>query len=504
MDYMFNVKDKYIMYDKKEKIRIVFMIQVASFWPSIESFYEACIQDDRFDTRLILITESSVEKVQMENTREFLQNNHLQYEIYSEELLKIIQPHIAVYQPPYDVSYRTPETLSIHTKKMGTRIVYVPYGIEIADTEDARLAHFDTYVVRNSWRIYTFSEMMRQEYNKYCGNRNAVRACGLPKFDAYYNKQFNLNTQIANRVKNRKIVLWKMHFPKIIYEEGVQLQVTPYLDVYLELEKKLINYQDLFFIVMPHPMFTSSTIPCELAKKAGELLSRLKGHENVFIDIAQDYRDSLFNADAIMIDRSAIMVEAAVCDVPILYLYNQVYTEKMTPPIQMLVDTYNKGTTIEDIEKFLNQVAINETYDFSERKIAINKVLPNLDGMNGVRIKENLIKGLEEEERTEIKLVLFGAGQVCRYYLERLHLLVDSRFKLVAFSDNDSNKWGEKINEISIVSPEKLKDIEFDLLIITTEQYHMQIKRKLVYELYLDEEKIMRLDYFCEYVKGNL
>lgn len=498
MNYLFAPKDEYVVYDKVEKIRIAFMIQVASFWPSIESLYEACVQDERFEPHLILIVESSVEKIQMENTREFLINSHLPFEIYTEDALRSFQPHIAVYQPPYDVSYRTPEALSLHVKNMGTRIVYIPYGIEIADTEDARMAHFDTYVVRNSWRIYTFSGMMKQEYHKYCSNRGAVRACGLPKFDAYYSKEFHLESQVITRIKNRKLILWKMHFPKVIYTESGQLQVTPYLDEYLKFEEKLYEYPDLFFIVMPHPMFTSHTIPCELAKKAGELLENLKKHENVYIDRTQDYRNSLYNADAIIIDRSAIMVEAALCNVPILYMFNQDYTEELTLPVQMLVDTYSKGTTLEDMERFLDGLIDGMQFDLSARKTVLQTILPYLDGKSGIRIKEELIKSLEEETDTGIKLVLFGVGQVCRYYLQRLQLLADKRFEVVAFSDNSPAKWGRGIEGVTIVPPEKLKDIDFDLLVITTEQYHMQIKRKLVYELYLDEEKIMRLDYFCE------
>lgn len=43
-----------------------------------------------------------------------------------------------------------------------------------------------------------------------------------------------------------------------------------------------------------------------------------------------------------------------------------------------------------------------------------------------------------------------------------------------------------------------MKEKEIDLIVITSEQYYMPIKRQLVYELHMDEEKILRLDYFAE------
>lgn len=493
------MNSKYIPYIKGEQIRIAVMFQVASFWPSIESFYKACKNDRNFDIRVYFIDESSVEKEQMKTTLRFLEKNQISYEVYNEDLIKSFKPHAALYQPPYDVSYRNPDALSYHIKQMGTRIIYIPYGIEIADTEDARMAHFDTFVVRNSWRIYVISEYMQQEYYEYCSNRHATRALGLPKFDSYVNKTYLLNSEIVEKAHGKKVVLWKMHFPKIIYNHGKRMQVTPYLEEYEKFAKSLKKYKSIYFIVMPHPMFFSETIPRDLTESAKRLIDILSQYENAFIDRSPDYRDSLMNADAIIIDRSALMVEAAVCKVPILYMRNEDYEEPMTRSVQDIISTYYQGCRCEDIVKFVDDFQNNKLYVAADREKILNMTVPYRDGKCGERIKNDILNELfYKEENRKTRLVFFGVGQVCRYYIDYLRIQQDKRFELIALSDNKEDMWGTTYKEIPILSPDELKKIEYDFIIVTTEQYYLQIKKKLVYELHLDDEKIMRLDHFCE------
>ena len=172
----------YTEYRKTEKLRIVFLFQAASVFPSWESFYLACMEDAGIDARLLLIKESSVEQSQMHTAERFLVENKIPYLDYDSFDLENFNPHIAVIQFPYDLSYHTPRTLSLHLRMMGIRVIYIPYGIEISDTEIARKDHFQNFVVENSWRIYTCCEAVKEEYTKYCRNRDAVVRPNLTGF----------------------------------------------------------------------------------------------------------------------------------------------------------------------------------------------------------------------------------------------------------------------------------------------------------------------------------
>lgn len=494
-----NMRREYIGCNIKEKIRIAVMFQVASYWPSIESFYEACVSDQGIDIKIYFVGDLSVEKAQIKDTVEFLYKHKISFEKYTERAISEFRPHIALFQPPYDTLYRNPSALSKHLMNMGTRIIYIPYGIEIADTEDAHLAHFHTYVVKNSWRIYTFSDLMKEDYYKYCPNRHAVRVTGSPKFDAIGNRDILMDESIRKKANGRRIILWKMHFPKMIYEGTERRQVTPYLSEYLKFANKLREFADLFFVVMPHPMFFSQTIAEELAEEAKKLLFILEMQPNAVIDLSQDYRNSLYNADAIMIDRSALMVEAGACNVPVFFMRNSDYEEPFTKAVKTLVDTYVQGCTSDDMVEFVLKFRIDGLKDcVGKQKKAFAEVVPYFDGQCGKRIVEDLKCGMKEETDRRTKVVFFGASRTCEHYLKSLNILNNSNYNVLAVSDNSSDKWGKRCEGVEIIPPTKIVDLDFDVLVISAEQFHMPIKHKLVYELFIDEEKIVRLDDFCE------
>ena len=179
---------KYRPWLNGEKIEILFIFQAGTVWASLESVYYYCLSDDRFAVRLVFMTETTVETSHMVGAKQFLEEKGLEYQRYEDVDFSIYHPHVVFIQFPYDAAFHTPETLSIQFKRRGTRVVYVPYGIEISDTDIAIKDHFHSFVVENAWRIYTSSDGLKEEYSKYCHNRNAVRVTGSPKFDAICEK----------------------------------------------------------------------------------------------------------------------------------------------------------------------------------------------------------------------------------------------------------------------------------------------------------------------------
>lgn len=384
--------------DKQEKIRIVFLFQVAFFWPSIESFYESVLKDNRFAVKLLCYDEDYDKTIKTDTTREYLLNKYSDFEIYEKFDIDAFSPHIVVVQTPYDTN-RAQRYKTFFLRSKGYRIVYIPYGIEIADTDHAKQAHFNESVIQNCWRLYTLSETMKKDYFKYCTNATAVRAIGLPKFDALYEpEKFPLPDEIRQLSNGRKIILWKVHFPKVISENGKKILVTPYIEEYVSFAKKIQQYGNLFFIFMPHPRFQEFNDDIQVKRKLELLIHILQKADNVYIDNQDDYRYSLCNADSIIIDRSAVMVEAGSRNIPILYMYNPDFNEPLTEAIAPLIESYYQGTTSNDMEEFLDMCQKNEDPLWIKRKKAFAQCIPYFDGKCGERIKEDIIEALEAEK----------------------------------------------------------------------------------------------------------
>lgn len=381
----------------------MFLYQVASFWTSWETLYEEMEKDERFDVRLVCLDETAKEEFQMQTAKTFLNDKNLSYQLFEDFEIEEFRPHVLLIQTPYDAGHRKKEHWSAVFKAKGYRIVYIPYGIEISDTKDSHFMHFMQHVVVNAWRIYTFSKLMQRDYRKFCQNREAVRAVGLPRFDALYHKErFVLEDDLKEKISGRKIILWKVHFPKIIYENDTKIFVTPDINNYIRFAEEISDYaKQYFFIFMPHPRFLAPTKDENLQEQASKLLEILEEKENVYIDTKDDYRFSLMNADYIIIDRSAIMVEAAAVQVPVLFMYNPEYYEPVTHAIQALIDSYYKGSSYDDMIDYMKMIQKEEDPKKQERIRAFEHDIPYFDGKCSERIKEDIVESLKEEWENE-------------------------------------------------------------------------------------------------------
>jgi hypothetical protein len=80
--------------------------------------------------------------------------------------------------------------------------------------------------------------------------------------------------------------------------------------------------------------------------------------------------------------------------------------------------------------------------------------------------------------------------------MEKQHWSHSEKFHLIAIADSAPEKWDTEFFGVRILSPEKLKELEYDAVVIMTEPHYFEIKKSLVYEYYLDERTIWRLDEF--------
>lgn len=509
----------YTPYREGEAVRIVFLFQAASVWASWESVYEACMADSNVEVKMLLLTQSCVERAQMISARDFLIGKGIPYEVFEAFDLDRYKPHAAFVQFPYDLSYHAPDALSLRLKEKGIRIAYIPYGIEISDEENARRDHFENFVVENSRWIFTCCEAVKDEYRKYCRNREAVRVCGSPKFDGPAHKgDYPLAQEFEKRANGRKIVLWKMHFPKKIFAEGAVRQITPDLDEYIRFAKESGKYRDLFFIVMPHPKMLYGMVESDikgdmsLRKKADELLHIIQNADNAVVDTSDDYRNSLYHADVIIMDRSAVMIEAAMLGKPVLLMRNSDYQEKWTNGVRQVADAFAQGSRAEDMEQFLEAVCMGNCPKQEKTEKALEEYFPYQDGLCGRQIKELVKRELAQEAEGEktgkrLKIVLYGAGEVCRYYLEEGFTKAgwnEEVCEIAAVMDGNPLKWGMEIYGYRIESPEILREIDSDVVVIMTEQNYFEIKKKLVYGFFIDERRIWRLDEFLCKFSGDL
>ncbi len=398
-DYAINLayeKNK-ATYRPGEKIRVVIIFQVASFWASIDYLYREMLADNDFEVSVICYDEDYDQSIKTETARSFLEENNIPYLNWISTHLDDIQPHIVILQSPYDGNRRT-EFKSSYLKSKGYRVIYVPYGMEIGDTEHSRKQQLDHIVRRYAWKIYTFSEIMHEDYRLYSELPDNVVVTGLPKFDALYHKeQFPISDNLKELAYGKKIVLWKVHFPKVAMVNGKLELFTPDIIEYIRFAKSIQNDKQNFYVFMPHPRFLEFNEDPEVQKQLYELMSILENCQNVFIDRNDDYRFGLLNANAIIIDRSSVAVEAGAVGVPVLFMQNDKFIEPMTRALTPLFNSYYQGSTSEDMNDFISMINKNIDTKREARLSAFQMCIPYYDGKCSSRIINNIKESLIKE-----------------------------------------------------------------------------------------------------------
>lgn len=91
-------------------------------------------------------------------------------------------------------------------------------------------------------------------------------------------------------------------------------------------------------------------------------------------------------------------------------------------------------------------------------------------------LESTLEKKISSKDVAEYEVVLFGAGNAGSLALNELK---KRNVKVVAFCDNDANKWGKLIDSIPCISIDQLKNLKNPFILITSLLYYDSISKQI-------------------------
>lgn len=99
------------------------------------------------------------------------------------------------------------------------------------------------------------------------------------------------------------------------------------------------------------------------------------------------------------------------------------------------------------------------------------------------------------------KAIVFGVGMK----LEELRIRgVFSDDDIIAYSDNNAQTWGSVINGKRVIPPSEIAQNTYDVVYISTEQYFDEIKKQLVEQYGIPQEKIKRFSVPKDKYEGEI
>lgn len=93
------------------------------------------------------------------------------------------------------------------------------------------------------------------------------------------------------------------------------------------------------------------------------------------------------------------------------------------------------------------------------------------------------------------EIICFGIGKILDDFMKCYN---KAEVNVVAFCDNDKNKWGNTINNILVISPNSLTDVNENIKIVITTKHYEDIKLQLI-EMGINEDRIICFGHFHNY-----
>lgn len=104
------------------------------------------------------------------------------------------------------------------------------------------------------------------------------------------------------------------------------------------------------------------------------------------------------------------------------------------------------------------------------------------------------------EEKLKMRIIVFGVGGYYKSRKEKLNAY--QQIEIVAFSDNNAAIWGERIDNIQIVSPALIPQIPCEAILIMNS--HVQEVRSQLLELGIEQSKIRFWEpFYAEFMQGE-
>lgn len=378
-----------------QNIRILLVAQYPAIWTSWRSFWKACASNEEVEVHVVVSSfihpyggaetfQEMCKTLKQDNVPYFLGQF---YDVDS------FNPHVIFLQNPYDSTREQPYK-SDYLREKGYRIAYIPYGLEMGAGDENINWQFNLPFHHHAWRIFARSDRHKKMYEKYCETgASRVVVTGHPKFD-YQLEKLSENSEISpellKKVAGRKVVVWTPHFSVGLPATWSTYRI--YGDFILELTKK---YQQLFFIIRPHPLFYKAMQEHGLWTAEDESLfrERCREQENLWLDTSPEYVESFKVADALMTDVGSFLLEFLPTQKPILYLHHPEGVGMNDDGD--LVNYLYKAESTEQIEKFLIKLIANQDSKAEERRLAIGEYLYDVDGRAGERICSHIIAAIK-------------------------------------------------------------------------------------------------------------
>lgn len=329
-------------------IKVAFMLCELPFWKN-EALFKAMQEDSRFSPAFWIldpfyVADEEIRKAIRNQCDEYVKKNNFQhYDVASlDELRDIFPPDFIFVFQPYSRS------IPFEIKELKNELpCFIPYCYS---NSKGSLLYSDGKI-RYFYRYYVESDYIQEEARKYMANKaRNTRVTGLPM------ATWLLNEKIAHK-DSRKCIIWAPHWT-IGYNNTRPLNISTFLtvaDSMLEIVKKYNEH--ITFVFKPHPRLKRELYTTENWGKErtdGYYRTWQEGDNSRIED--GNYTELFAQSDALIHDCGSFILEYLLMNKPCMYMMRPETLSYFNRSTREALDCYAKGSSIEDIENFIQSV----------------------------------------------------------------------------------------------------------------------------------------------------
>lgn len=374
---------------QKDKITVVFFASNVAMW-RYQGLYDEMQRYPRFKTYIVFSPLKCFSTNELEDgfngLRTYFKERNIEFfdfDLKKQEgcHVETLEPDILFYpQPYYTIMTYKPHRYQRYGKAL---LGYYPYGLFLSEPQ----GDFNEDMHNRAWRLFYPSEMHKKLAKQYAaiGDKNVV-VTGYPNADNYLTSVFA--DVWKKQDKHKKRVIWAPHFT--IYSDG-WMNATCFLSLAEGMLALADKYKDkIQFAFKPHPRLLSELyghpkwgkVKADSYYREWALKDNCQLEKGAFVDL---FRGS----DAMVHDSGSFMIEYLYTKKPVMYTSYDIETFKasISEFDKKAVNAHYQGHTIEDIEKFLIEVVVNEDDCMADIRctFADNNLLPP----NGKTVAQN-------------------------------------------------------------------------------------------------------------------
>ncbi|BCN32526.1 hypothetical protein [Anaeromicropila herbilytica] len=393
-DYFISTKDKVCKYNvsklmKKKKIKIAFLIPMASTW-SCETLYQLLRQDDRYEVYIVVHaffngTEETVKEEYYRTLNYFIEKNYSVIDSYdfsnnrSLDWNGIGKPDIVFHLNPHYKCF--PEKLWIHNFPLSTLHIYVPYGIM---TYGATKNQYNQMSHLLYWKIFCESEIHKFMAKIYSdiSDSNVINS-GYIKMDKFYSKTQNKkNIWKIPEEKSEEDVIKIIYAPH--HSIGNNLCAFSTFDHnYMKFYDYAKNNSNTSWVFKPHPILKKASIEYGIFSNEEEYEKYLEKWDmlpNARVANEGEYIDLFKSSDTMILDSVSFLSEYLYTGKPYLFITREGQTFNFFGQELYKILYTAEQEKFEDVDKFINDVVINKN-DF-KKELRITFFRKYLDYLN--------------------------------------------------------------------------------------------------------------------------